>query len=981
MTTNLFVLHADVFVAEGDARTLASVRANTLAVDDPAARFVEASSRPGKRPRGFAADAYVGRLWCKDEAGRPALVVVCDASHTEYRRLRSDRGARALARETQLRVEAACGPGTACVDVVKRCSTSGWRSTDPKPLELVWLRLSFASPSAKASSRSHLDAAQREMGLDLCEAITAEARKPAVLELLQRCGSVAPGGWCAVPTASLRTPRSRYAVRILAQLRSSDVLPSSLEKLPPIRVVSLDIEAHSVDGAFPDAARMSDACVCVGLAAETFFAEDKDERFVAMLTDPMRAKRYPADLPASSGHYKIYADEASLLAAIGTQLRILEADVVVGYNETGFDWRYLDARRATLVASRAMSPQQESDFARLSRSVALPCSFLETTIPVQGSSDLAILRPSLPGVLEIDCFLWLKRSASHGSALRDYKLNTAAEHFLGDRKVDLSAPELFASVASGDFRRIADYCLQDAKLALSLVARLEMLQSTLLLARVTGAPSDDVLFRGQQLLVYSQFLREASASGFVVQETPPEPHATYEGAQVMEPKSGFYTDPVVILDFASLYPSMIIEYNLCPSTLWRGEIHRGEELCRRVPGTSHAFVRASVFQGLLPRIVSRLLSQRRLARAEAERSEPPRRALLNNLQMVLKICANSVYGATGSTRGLMSAREVAESTTAAGRHAITFAKADIESRWPGAEVIYGDTDSCFTRLPEQYRGSTALSELFDVGERIAREATSAFRSLLESGAGCVVRLEMEKVMQPLIMSDQKKRYAGFGWDSPSATEGRVCAKGIELVRRDSLPMTREYQRRVLEALLLDRDVEGAVRLVEAAVDEVLAIAPGDDLSCLVQSKSLRADYVSAETQPHAVVNELRKRRSPGSESRVGGRVDYVVVAGKSPRVVDRVEDPEFVVRERLPPDWLHYVDAVSAPLLRLLKVPLRNTQRGLAERLEASVERARRAAATRVAREAMVRDGARWAEGLRCGDGTIQPRLSFSRRE
>jgi DNA polymerase delta subunit 1 len=979
--TALFILDADVFAAEGETRVLQGIRSNAIALDDPGARHTERlllpyAQAPQRQTR--SADVYVGRLWCKDERGRSVLLVIADATHSEYRRLKSERGARELAREAQLRLEAACGLGLASVDVVRRRSTAGWRpsSDDSAPADFPWLRLVFASPRARAAATSHLDAAQRETGLFLCEAIAAETRKPLVLELLQRCGGVAPGGWCEVPSAALRPPRSRYAVALLAQLRAHDVRATDRLGLPPIRVVSLDIEAHSVDGAFPDAKRLGDACVCVGLAAETFFAPDPDARALALLADPL-TDRAPADLPEEGGVYRIFADEASLLSGLGAHLRRLDADVIVGYNETGFDWRYLEARRATLVAAGRMSPQQEQDFARLSRSVALVCPFVDASVPAQGAGELVVRRPALPGLLELDCFLWLKRSASHGAALRDFRLDTAAEHFLGERKADLPPAQIFASVASGHLRRVADYCLQDVRLALALVARLEMLQATLLLARVTGAPGGDVLFRGQQLLVYAQFLREASAEGYVVQEGADEAVAiSYEGAQVLEPRSGFYADPVIILDFASLYPSMIIEYNLCPSTLWRAGSLPADGLCRRPPGTAHDFVRGSVRRGLLPRVVARLLEQRGAARAEAVRcGDAAQRSLLHNLQMALKICANSVYGATGSSRGLMSAREVAESTTAAGRHAIAFAREHIETYWPGAEVIYGDTDSCFTRLPEQLR-ELSLPELFDLGGRIASSVTSAFRAL--GGEGAAVKLEMERVVRPLLLSEQKKRYAAFGWDAPGA-EGRIFAKGIELVRRDSLPMTREYQRRVLEALLLERDVEGAVRLVEAALEEVLAAGPGDDLSRLAQSKSLRAEYVAAETQPQAVVNELRRLRSPGSESRVGGRVDYVVIAGAARRVVDRVEDPEYAAREKLPPDWPHYVEAVSAPLLRLLRVPLRSTQERLAARLDASVERARAAAAARAAREGVVREGARWLPGRRCVDGSRQLPLDFKR--
>jgi DNA polymerase delta subunit 1 len=392
-----------------------------------------------------------------------------------------------------------------------------------------------------------------------------------------------------------------------------------------------------------------------------------------------------------------------------------------------------------------------------------------------------------------------------------------------------------------------------------------------------------------------------------------------------------------------------------------------------IPHVRHTFVRSDVHRGLLPRILEELLTQRKQAKRDmGAASDPMRRTLLNSLQLALKISANSVYGFTGASKGFMQCRQVAESTTGAGRNIIDFTQIELHKQ-PGIQVVYGDTDSCFVRIPPERRAQS-LGEIFAYGEHLAEQITEAFARTLSVRSH--IHLEMEKIIHPLILYDQKKRYAGWSIEDPRRP-GKMLARGIELVRKDSIALVRDTQKLVLRSLLEDRDPYRAVAAVRAAVDFILDIKPGDDFGHIKQSKSLRAHYQKEDSLPHFVVNRIKQQREPGSESRVGDRVEYVVIASQSTRIVDKVEDCEYAREQRLPPDWSHYVDVLDTSLSRLLRVPLKHTQPALAAELEACFFAARQRAARQVSLASMARHGTSWVSGHRCKGGGTQLKLAM----
>lgn len=361
--------------------------------------------------------------------------------------------------------------------------------------------------------------------------------------------------------------------------------------------------------------------------------------------------------------------------------------------------------------------------------------------------------------------------------LRSYTLNSVSYHFLQEQKEDVHH-SIITDLQNGDDqsrRRLAMYCLKDAYLPLRLLNKLMCIVNYMEMARVTGVTLESLLTRGQQIKVMSQLLRKCRTKGFVI----PSYHTQggedqYEGATVIEPKRGYYANPITTLDFASLYPSIMMAHNLCYTTLYKtgSKVHVEEKDLERTP-TKDVFVKSSVRKGILPEILESLLAARKKAKNELKvEKDPFKRSVLDGRQLALKISANSVYGFTGAQVGKLPCLEISSSVTAYGREMIELTKNEVEQKYTrsngyenDAVVIYGDTDSVMVNF-----GVKSLEASMDLGREAAEYVTSKFIQ--------PIKLEFEKVYYPYLLIN-KKRYAGLYFTKPDTYDKMDC-KGMLL---------------------------------------------------------------------------------------------------------------------------------------------------------------------------------------------------------
>ena len=536
-------------------------------------------------------------------------------------------------------------------------------------------------------------------------------------------------------------------------------------------------------------------------------------------------------------------------------------------------------------------------------------------------------------------------------------------------KKDQDDTEIFKNVL-----RIAEYCGRDAEIPLKIISTLKYLEGWIGLSRACNLPLEAIVNGGQQARVFSELSWRVKDSHYInFPETPwPQNSTKYQGATVMNPIAGFYKDPVSTLDFQSLYPSIIITNNLCPSTLVNSPelqaVLTTKGLCQTFSitherGDGSTFDRSYCFVTHVPSVfadlLQGLLKQRKVTKKEMEAEKDPfKYEILNKLQLAYKMVCNSAYGYCGSSTGSVWGPffPVAAVTTLIGRNLIADTRNFIETKFmPTLEVrpivVYGDTDSVMI-----YHGqNVTLEQAYWRAEDAAKEVTKFLQEKLLEKQGPqskygrsaedmvrVLKLEHEKEMYPLLLCDEKKNYA-YRHFTPKAIDAekkitwkiKTDIKGLQCVRRDTVPYVTKLTLKVLDILLLEGNIEKALKeefsVLSDLVDNKL---PLEDL---VVSKSVAAHYKVA--QPHIAARN--KQAARGEEvPPVGGRMPFIICMGKSVAglgLTDRAEHPDYLRKHSqqggLRPDIQYYLKASFNALRKIHK----NAESGQLESIIQSV--------------------------------------------
>lgn len=719
--------------------------------------------------------------------------------------------------------------------------------------------------------------------------------------------NIVGGNWVELPAGSFLVPTHRATFcQLEAHVRYDRLISHPAEgeysKLAPFRILSVDIECAGRKGCFPDA--KFDPVIQI---ASMVTVQGSDTPLVRnVMTLGSCASIVGAEVMS-------FDAEAKLLTRWRDLLVEADPDIIIGYNICNFDLPYLFERAQTLKIDKEFHMWGR---VRGSRTRMKDTQFSSKAYGTHEYKDLTI-----EGRVQFDLMMAIQRDYK----LSSYSLNAVSAHFLGEQKEDVHH-SCISDLQNGDEetrRRLAVYCLKDAYLPQRLLDKLMYMYNYIEMARVTGVPMSFLLSRGQSIKVYSQVLRKARVRGFLVPSfksgAPAADGVGYEGATVLEPKIGFYEKPVATLDFASLYPSIMMAHNLCYSTLVPSDKVRDlppEDLS--TTPTGDVFVKPHRCQGILPEILFELIGARKRAKEDIKAEKDPfKRAVLDGRQLALKVSANSVYGFTGATVGKMPCLAISGSVTAYGRTMIERTKELVQATYNKAngykhdcDVIYGDTDSVMVNFKV-----SDVAEAMELGRHAANFISSTFIK--------PVKLEFEKVYFPYLLMN-KKRYAGLLWTKPERHD-KMDSKGIETVRRDNCLLVRNVVTTCLEKILIDRDVPGATSYVKSVISDLLLNKI--DLSLLVVSKGLtqEADKYKAKQAHVELATKMRKRDAATAPS-IGDRVPFVIVkAAKGAQAYEKAEDPIYALEHNLPIDVQHYLEHhLSQPLIRIFEPVMKN---------------------------------------------------------
>ncbi len=660
-------------------------------------------------------------------------------------------------------------------------------------------------------------------------------------------------------------------------VEAKSIKPIKDEKNMPLRILALDIETEAPMNRMPEPER--DAITMISLAFSDDYKNQKDSVLVsknAQLRTNQRKNTICLD------------DEKNMLEKLKDIIKDYDPDVITGYNIQNFDMPFILGRMEKFGIKK--------DMGRVKNKTAFYSKYGHR------SSTKVI------GRVIADSYQIIKKDFS----FKSYKLDNVSEKLLGSRKIDISYKDFdkFWNGKPKELQKLIDYCRKDSILALDLVTKKTLLDKYIALSRVSGVMLDDALNGGETIRIENLLLSEFNKRDFlfplkptkgeVIERKKKREKSGLKGGLVLEPTPGLYTEGyILVLDFKSLYPSIIRTYNICPTTLLVD--NSTDQYKESSIGTK--FVNRDLKKGILPHVLEKLINKRSsVKKVMFKESNEEKKRILYAKQWALKILANAFYGYTGYLRAKTYVMEVANTITSYGRNLLEETSKKVENL--GYEIIYGDTDSVFVKVNVE-----SLEEANKKGNEIVDNIEFPGKIILE----------FEKTFRSFLILT-KKRYAGWSFEKTNGDwKDKILMKGIETVRRDWADIVTETMNVVLEIILKEGNIEKAINHVRCVVDK---INKGEvDLRKLAVTKSITKGLDRYDGKlPHIELARRIRDRDPSQTPSPGTRISYVILSGNQ-MLSERAETPEYIEEKNLRIDSDYYIEnQLLPPIERIFSV-------------------------------------------------------------
>jgi len=546
----------------------------------------------------------------------------------------------------------------------------------------------------------------------------------------------------------------------------------------------------------------------------------------------------------------------------------IDPDVVVGYGVNGQDWQYLTARCKKLGLHL-----------RIDRAETEPHGSVYGHVSLNGriNLDLADYADEFPEVK-------VKTLAN----LADYLDIMKIENRITVEDID------FADYWNAEVKResLKQFSMDNTRGIMGITEAI--LDFAMQLSSLVSLPLDHVGTAAAGFRVEWFLIKQTHKLGELVPRRVEQPYRPYAGGLVLKPKPGLHEN-IAVLDFKSMYPNIMIAYNLSPDTYVPTKEPEPPGGAYTAPEVNHKFRKQP--PGFYKEVLSYLIGVRDEVRSEMKKLKPdsPEYRVLDARQKAVKVIANASYGYAGWTGARWYMKPVAEAAAAWGRHTILTAiqMADKDD----LKVVYGDTDSIFIENdPDRIQKLTK-----DVEKKLGLE------------------IKPDKIYSRIFFTEAKKRYAGLLLD------GRLDIVGMEVVRGDWAGIAKTVQEKVLEIILKDDSPKNAVDFVQQFIYELQQkrvpyrdLVIWKTLSKPAEEYEVRASHVEA----------AKILRAKGWKLGVGDKVGYVVVGGKG-RLYERVKpynlaslddvDMEYYVSKQVVPAAARILESFGITEEQLLK--------------------------------------------------------------
>jgi DNA polymerase-2 len=486
-------------------------------------------------------------------------------------------------------------------------------------------------------------------------------------------------------------------------------------------------------------------------------------------------------------------DESELLRNFLKWFKEKDPDVIIGWHVIGFDLMFLESKCNELMIPFDISRAN----GRVSLRQRKPSGYFA----------------SVTGRIVIDGPVALRTSFF---TFEDYRLETVAQELLAEGKTitqDQNKVEEIERLFAEDKTKLAEYNLNDAVLVTNIFKKAGLIELSIRRSQLSGLLMDEL---GMMTAAFDHFfLPKLHRVGYVapnVKDLQPSEHSA--GGYVMDPVPGIYDD-VIVLDFKSLYPSIIQTFKIDPYSNLKSNIDTIETL------NGYKFSSTKHF---LPEFIDQLIEQRNLAKKKNDKQ----------LSQAIKILMNSFYGVMGSFGCRFYHPSLPTAITGTGQRLLMESKAFLSEN--GYEVIYGDTDSLFLKLKEGEGENPGLN-----GQRIAIDLNKYWLENIQKDYGLksYLEIEYEKYYRKFILnpargseSGAKKRYTGLVSENGKESIEFV---GMEFVRSDWTRLAKEFQIELYKRIFNNEEIENWLREI------VKKVKAGEYDDKLVYRKRLRKD--------------------------------------------------------------------------------------------------------------------------------------------
>ncbi|KAJ8980711.1 hypothetical protein NQ317_019205 [Molorchus minor] len=527
--------------------------------------------------------------------------------------------------------------------------------------------------------------------------------------------------------------------------------------------------------------------------------------------------------------------ERALLNYFITQFARIDPDLVVGHDLQGYQINILSER---------LNKHDNQNFSKLSK-----------------------LKRSERQVTEKNFVCWKIELIKS----RSYDLDTLCQVILKikeNQRIELEPNEIPKMYKKAeDILKLISFTMQDTAYILKIMYDLNVIPLALEITNIAGNVMSKTLMGGRSERNEFLLLHAFSENDFIVpdkefnkQETDKSTAAgkkpTYSGGLVLEPKVGFYDNLILLMDFNSLYPSIIQEYNICFTTL---PISNSED--------DLVLPDRSLPPGILPTEIRKLVESRRQVKKLMNNSEISNdlRMQYNIRQTALKLTANSMYGCLGFSNSRFYAKNLAALVTHKGREILTNTRDLVQKMC--YEVVYGDTDSIMINT-----NILDYDQVIEIGTKIKQEVNKLYKQ---------VELDIEGVFKYLLLL-KKKKYAAVTLirTKNGKLQEKKEYKGLDIVRRDWSQLACEVGKYILDHILSDQSPNDRVNNIHTYLSKIK-----DDLeqqkvplSLLFITKQLSKDpkmYADKNSLPHVQV-ALRYNEQRGGHFKARDTVSYVI---------------------------------------------------------------------------------------------------------